>query len=178
MLIDLLVVVLLAFAVFKGLQKGLIVAVFSLLAFIIGLAAAMKLSAVAAEKIGEQVNVSERWLPFIAFLVVFIIVVFLVRLGARAIEGAVNLAMMGCINKIGGVIFFALIYLFIFSIIIFYAEQLHIIKEDAMDASVTYPYLKDLAPKIIAGIAVVLPFFKDMFADLSSFFGDVSEQSK
>ncbi len=44
MLIDIIVVILLVMAIFKGLRKGLIVAVFSFLAFLIGLAAALKLS--------------------------------------------------------------------------------------------------------------------------------------
>lgn len=175
MIIDLIVMVLLAVAIFKGWQKGLIVALFSLFAFIIGLAAALKLSAVAADMIDDNVNISERWLPVIAFLVVFIGVVLLVRIGAKAIEGVANVAMLGCLNRMGGALFFALMYLFVFSIILFYAEQLHIIKEGTMDASVSYPYLIEMAPRVIAGIAVVLPFFKNMFGELSSFFEGVSK---
>ena len=77
MLIDIVALVLLVIAIFKGISKGLIVALFSFLGFIIGLAAALKLSTAMAEYIGANVEVSQRWLPFIAFIVVFIIVVLL-----------------------------------------------------------------------------------------------------
>ena len=76
MIIDFIFAVLIVLAVIKGFQKGLIVAVFSLLAFIVGLAAAMKLSAVVAGYLGQSIKVSEQWLPGIAFFIVFIIVYF------------------------------------------------------------------------------------------------------
>ncbi len=63
MFIDIIVFILLIIAVFKGLSKGLIVAVFSFLGFFIGLAAALKLSTIAASYLGKNVSISERWLP-------------------------------------------------------------------------------------------------------------------
>jgi len=86
MFIDIIVVVLLVIAIFKGISKGLIIGIFSFLAVIIGLAAAIKLSAVAASYLGDNVNISQRWLPVIAFAVVFIVVILLVRLGAKALK--------------------------------------------------------------------------------------------
>ena len=83
MLLDVIAIALLVLAVYKGLSKGLIVALFSFIAFIIGLAAALKLSAIAAGYIGDTISISEKWLPVIAFIVVFLVVVLLVRLGAR-----------------------------------------------------------------------------------------------
>ena len=170
MLIDLIVLVLLGWALFKGLRKGFIVGVFSLFAFIIGLAAAIKLSAIAAGYINENLQVSQRWLPFFAFAIVFIIVIFLVNLGAKAIEGVLRIAMLGWLNRLGGVILFTLLYLFIFSILLFYAEQLHLIKENTTAASKAYPYLKPLGPKVINALGYILPFFKNMFAELLQFF--------
>lgn len=176
MFIDIIVIVLLVWALFKGLRKGLIVGVFSFLAFLIGLAAAIKLSAIAANYIGENVNISQRWLPFIAFAIVFLIVVLLVRLGAKALEGVVNVALLGWANKLGGFLFFALLYLFIFSVLLFYAAQLHLINDSTVQASVTYFYLQPLGPKIINGLGVVLPFFKNMFGELLQFFDGVGTQ--
>ena len=170
MFIDVIVFVLLLVAIFKGLRKGLIVALFSFLAFIVGLAAALKLSSAMATYLGENVSISQRWLPVVAFIAVFIIVVILVRLGAKAIEMAVRLVMLGWLNRLGGAVFFALLYLFVFSVLLFYADSLQLINETTKTASHTYPYLQPLAPKIIAGLGTILPFFKDMFAELSLFF--------
>ena len=114
MFVDVVCLILLIMAIFKGLRNGLIIGIFSFLAFIIGLAAALKLSAVAAEYIGSNTNIGERWIPFLAFIAVFLIVVFLVRLGAKALEGVMQIAMLGWLNKIGGVLFMHL-FIFLFS---------------------------------------------------------------
>jgi membrane protein required for colicin V production len=174
MFIDLVVVVLLILALIKGWQKGFIVGIFSFLAFLIGLAAAIKLSTVAAAYIGESVNISQRWLPVVAFAVVFLVVVLLVRLGAKALEGVVNLAMLGWANKLGGILLFALLYLFIFSILLFYVTQLNLINPESAQASITYPYLQPLGPKVVNALGAILPFFQDMFGELLQFFDGVS----
>jgi membrane protein required for colicin V production len=173
MFIDIVCLVLLVYAVFKGWRNGLVVAIFSFLAFVIGLAAALKLSTVAAAYIGRHTNISERWLPFLAFAAVFLIVVLLIRLGAKAIEGFLQVAMLGWANRLGGVILYCLLYLFVFSVILFYADQLHLIKPDTMETSVAYPYLHPLGPKIIDAFAYILPWFKNMFAELTQFFQDL-----
>src|SRR3954469_3729541 len=98
MLIDLICLILLVMAVFKGISRGFIVAVFSLLAFIIGLAAALKLSAVVAVHLHEKMNVSGYWLPFLSFLIVFVAVVFLIRWGAALVKKAVSIAFLGWLD--------------------------------------------------------------------------------
>ena len=173
MLIDIIAVVLLIMAVFKGLSRGLIVAVFSFLAYLIGLAAALKLSTFVADYIGTNVQISQRWLPFVSFLVVFALVVLLVRLGAKAIQSAVQMMMLGWLNRIGGVLFYILIYYFIYSIILFYATQLALLQPNTIKASVTYAYVAPIAPKLIAIVGTVIPLFRDMFAELLHFFEEV-----
>ena len=84
MIIDIVFLILVILAVIKGFRRGLIVGLFSFIAIIVGLAAAIKLSIVVAGYIGSAVNVSDRWLPVISFLVVFIAVVLLIRLGGKS----------------------------------------------------------------------------------------------
>ena len=101
MLLDIIFAVLIVFAVLKGYQRGLIIGLFSLIAVIIGLAAAMKLSVVIADYLGKAVNISDKWMPVVSFAVVFLLVILLIRLGAKLIEKTVEMAMMGWLNKIG-----------------------------------------------------------------------------
>jgi membrane protein required for colicin V production len=176
-MIDLIVVILLIIAIFKGLRNGFIMAVFSFLAFFIGLAAALKLSTVVAGYLGTNTQVSHRWLPVLAFAIVFLIVVFLVRLSAKAIEGALKIVMLGWLNKIGGILFYALLYLFVYSIILFYSQQLHLIKSETIQASTTYNYIEPIAPKLMSGLGFILPFFKNMFVELEHFFGQMSSKA-
>ncbi len=174
MLIDLIFAALILFACIKGYKKGLIIALFSVIAFIVGLAAALKLSAVVASRLSENVNVSGKWLPVISFILVFLVVVLLVNLGGRFIQKTFEVAMLGWVNRIAGVILYILVYSIIYSIFLFYAVQLHIIKEGTIAASQVYPYIQPLGPKVINIIAGIIPIFKDIFAQLEHFFGLVS----
>jgi membrane protein required for colicin V production len=177
MLIDVVFLILMLLAAFKGFRNGLIVALFSLIGFIVGLALAVKLSAVAATYIGHTVNISQRWLPLVAFIAVFVAVIIFVRIGARALQGVAELAMLGWLNRLGGAVFYALLYIFIFSIVLFYLTQTNFIKPEAAQASVTYPFVEPLGPKVIDGLGVVTPFFKNMFAELKTFFSGVLQQA-
>ena len=175
MLTDLIAVVLLVIAIYKGFRKGLIVAFFSFVAIVIGLAAALKLSAVAANYIGKTVSLSEKWLPVVAFIVVFLIVVLLVRVGAKLIERFVQLALLGWLNRLGGIVFYILIYFFIYSIILFYATQLGLIRKETMEGSIAYGWITPFAPGIIKVLGFIFPFIKDVFEQLLAFFQNLSD---
>lgn len=178
MLIDVIAIALLVLAVYKGLSKGLIVALFSFIAFIIGLAAALKLSAVAAGYIGDTISISEKWLPVIAFIVVFLVVVLLVRLGGRLIEKFAQVAMLGWLNRLGGVFFFILIYFFIYSILLFYSAQLGLINQETMESSTAYRIIAPFAPGIIHILGIAFPFIKDVFEQLLGFFQNLSDNHR
>lgn len=176
MIIDFISIGLLVLAVIKGFRKGLVVALFSFLAFIIGLAAALKLSVVVAEYLGTNTNISQRWLPILAFALVFFVVVLLVRLGAKAIETALKMGMLGWLNKLGGVVFYFFLYFFIFSIVLFYATQLKIIKPELAQTSNTYVLIYPLAPSIMDFLGGIFPFLKNMFVELENFFDQLSRK--
>lgn len=170
MIIDLVFLLLMLYASFKGLRKGFIVALFSVIGFIAGLAAAIKLSAIVASKLSQNVNATGRWLPALSFLLVFIVVVLLVNLGARLIQKTFEMAMLGWINRIAGIILFAVLYSILLSIFLFYAVQLHFIKEDSIASSQIYQYIQPLGPNVINSLGSIIPIFKNMFTSLQSFF--------
>lgn len=176
MLIDILYALAICFAIWHGWQRGLILGVFSLVAIIIGLAAAMKLSTAVAGWIGKSVNVSQEWLPFISFILVFILVVLLIRLAAKAIEKSVQTVLLGWANKLGGIVFYAAVYTLVFSVLLFYAEQMKFLQPETVQQSVTYKYVQPWGPKVIDGFGDVIPFFKDMFEKLELFFDGVAKK--
>ncbi|HMT72990.1 MAG TPA: CvpA family protein [Chitinophagaceae bacterium] len=174
MLIDIVFAALLVLAAIKGYQRGLILGVFSFVAIIVGLAAALKLSTVVAGYIGSAVNISDEWLPLVSFAAVFVVVVIIIRLGAKALEETAETVMLGWANKVGGVLFYAAIYLIIFSILLFYMQHMKLLQPATIAQSATYSFVQPFGPKVINGIGSVIPFFKDMFADLENFFSRVA----
>lgn len=175
MLIDITFLILIIVAIFKGYRKGLVIAVFSFIAFIVGIAAAIKLSAIVAEHLKNDLSISAKWLPVISFLLVFIAVIFLIRFGAKLIEKTFQLALMGWINRLAGAFLYMLIYTFIFSVLLFYADKIHVISQHTVQSSQTWPYIEPIGPKVINGFAKLIPVFKNMFDELESFFGNVSK---
>ncbi|CAN5736177.1 hypothetical protein BH11BAC4_BH11BAC4_25870 [soil metagenome] len=176
MLIDAVFALLILLACVKGYQKGLIIALFSIIAFIAGLAAALKLSSVVAVKLSTNINAAGKWLPVISFIAVFLIVVLLVNLAGRMLQKSVEMILLGWVNKIGGIILYALLYSIIFSIFLFYALQLHFIKPETIKASQCYSFIQPLGPAVIDKLGSIVPFFKDMFHRLEDFFNKVSNK--
>lgn len=176
MLIDFTFAALIILAIIKGYQKGFIIAIFSVIAFIIGLAAALKLSAAVAGYLKDSISISAKWLPFIAFVLVFFAVVILVRLGARLIEKTFQAVMLGLLNRIAGILLYAILYLVILSIFIFYAEKLQLLQPGAIKSSQTYPFIQPWGLKVMDNFGRLIPVFKDMFTELGDFFNSLSNK--
>lgn len=175
-LIDIVTFLVLALAVFKGIRNGLVMAVFSFVALFLGLMAALKLSAVTANWLEGTIQVSARWLPVLAFLLVFIVVVILVNMIGKLLEATTEWAFLGWANKAGGIVFYAVIYLLVWSLFIFYLDKLSLISQDAMDSSVTYPIIAPWGPNAVDWIASVIPVFKDSMTEIGLFLERFSEE--
>jgi membrane protein required for colicin V production len=176
MLIDFTFAALLILAIIKGYQKGFILAIFSIIAFIIGLAAALKLSAAVAGYLKDSISVSAKWLPFIAFAFVFFVIIILVRLGAKLIEKTFQAVMLGWLNRIAGILLFAVLYVIILSIFIFYAEKLQLLQPEAIKSSQTYHFIQPWGPVVMDNFGRLIPLFKDMFTELGNFFNSLSNK--
>ena len=177
MIIDIAFVILMVMAVFKGLRKGLILGIFSLLAFIIGLAAGLKLSVVVASWLKDSAGSFSKWLPLISFMLVFIAVIFLVGLLARVIKKTMQFAMLGWLDSLGGMVLYVIIYATIFSVFLFFAEKLFLVQPSTIQDSKVYPYVAPWGPKVIDNLGKIIPIFKDMFTQLQDFFGNIAKKS-
>jgi membrane protein required for colicin V production len=173
MLIDVLFLLLVAVGAIRGLFKGLIVAVFSLLAYIVGLAAAMKFSHLAAEKLQPYIPISARWMPFIAFLLVLIIVMLLVRWMAYLLQRVVEGLMLGWVNRLGGLLFYCILYITVYSVILFYLVKMQLVKPETLHQSITYPFISVVAPKVIGWVGLAIPWFRDIFERLGKMFDKI-----
>ena len=170
MVIDVVFFLTMILAVFKGYSKGLVVGIFSFLAFVIGLAAALKLSTIVAHHFETPGGNSSKWLPVVSFILVFVIVAFIVNIGARIIKKTVSLAMLGWLDKIGGVIFYIIIYTIIFSVILFFAEKTFLIKKETIAESSVNNFVAPWGPKVMDNLGKIIPLFKDLFLQLQTFF--------
>jgi membrane protein required for colicin V production len=175
MFIDIIFILILLYAIFKGYSKGLIVAIFSFFAFIIGLAAALKLSTKVAIYLEKSTSTTSHWMPIVSFFIVMFIVIFVVRLGAVVVEKTIDLALMGWVNKLGGIALYASLYLMFYSVVLFYADKMSIIEPETIASSSTFAFIKPWGPTVINGFGAAIPWFKNMFTQLENFFALHSE---
>lgn len=170
MSIDVVFFIVLLFAIFKGFSRGLILGIFSFLAFVIGLAAALKLSAVVAAHLGDSTGSTAKWLPVLSFVLVFIVVALLVKIAAGIIKKVMQFSMLGWVDKIGGIFFYLVIYTIIFSVLLFFAAKTSFISPQTIAASSTYPYIAPVGPFVIDNLGKIIPIFQDLFLQLQLFF--------
>jgi membrane protein required for colicin V production len=168
--IDILFFLMILSAFYKGYNRGLIVALFSFAAAIIGLAAAVKLSAVVAVWLQNHAQLNGTWLPLLSFLVVIVGIFLLVKIAATMLEKTVEFMLMGWVNKLGGMLLYALLYSMVFSVILFFLTQLHIFSNETIANSKSYEYIEPYGPIVISGLGKVIPIFKDVFQQLEAFF--------
>ena len=175
MIIDIIFLILLAIAVLKGMSRGFIIAIFSFFAVIIGVVAAMKLSYLVAEKLEHVFTTGKQWLPFISFLIVLVGVVILVRLVANIIQRSIKMVALGFLDKAAGICLFILLYISVYSVILFYLTKMEIINASTINASRSYNFIEPFGPKIVDIIGAVVPVFKNLFQQLSDFFSNIAQ---
>lgn len=177
MLIDIVFILLLFLAVIKGYSRGFIIAIFSFLSFIIGLAAAMKFSVIVGQWLSDSININGKWLPIIAFILVMLIVGFIVRWCAMLIERSLQLMMLGFINKLAGILLYAALYTLVFSVILFYAVKMQLLKPETIASSRFYRFIQPWGSKVIDSFGFIIPWFKNMFSELTDFFQQVADKA-
>ncbi|MBS1738732.1 MAG: CvpA family protein [Bacteroidetes bacterium] len=170
MSIDAFFLIILIVALFRGIKNGFVVGLFSLFSFIIGLAAAMKLSAVVAHSLENTSGSFSKWLPFFSFIIVFIVVVLLVSLGAKIIKKVLSFSMLGWLDRLLGIALYLILYTIIFSVFLFFAGKIHLVSAQTIANSHVYPYIQDWGPVIINNLGKIIPAFKDLFVQLQDFF--------
>jgi membrane protein required for colicin V production len=175
MILDALFIIFMIFAVYQGMSKGLIMGLFSFLAFIIGLVAAVKLSAVVAASLETHTGAS-KWLPVLSFIIVFVLFIILVSVVGRLIKKAVKLAMLGWLDSLLGVVLYVVLYTIIFSVFLFFAQKMNLVSADTIAKSKTYPYIYKWGPSLIDNIGSIIPVFKDMFSQLGNFFEGIGKK--
>ncbi len=143
MVIDIIFIIVAGFGFYMGFSRGIIQTVFTIISYIFGLIAAFKLTP-AATNFLETAFGSEHPMMFAAgFLLVLFGTIMLWRLISRFFVGALESANINILNQAAGGALLAAIFILIYSTLIWFGVQSHIVKDEAMEESMTYPLLKE-----------------------------------
>jgi membrane protein required for colicin V production len=140
----------------KGLKNGFIIELASLAALAAGLLAAVLFS----DMVGQWLNdyITTRFMPILAFVVVFIGVVIVVHLIARAIDRLVKAIALGWLNRLAGASFGALKAALLISIVLLLLDAFGLSQRwfspELKNSSYLYTPLEKLAPATLDFINV------------------------
>lgn len=170
MILDIIGVILIIIFFVRGYMKGIIVAAFSVLAIILGIILSLRLSEKLASFLLEEKIITSGWVQPLSYIVIFIGVVLIVRLIAKAIETSLEVAMLGWANRLIGGLLYAFLIAMVWSSLLWIGERTQAIKPETITTSITYPYFSKLAPWVVTHMGAILPTAKNLFADLEAFF--------
>ena len=152
-MLDIIFLIPLLFALYRGFKKGLVYMAASLLALILGIIGAMQFRPLVASILDSLFKVSHEYINVIAFVVAFIVIVLLVHLMAYIAEKLIKAVALNFINRLLGMAFGVLVTAFVISMILWPINEINqdreIIKKERIEGSLLYKPLSSLAPAIM-----------------------------
>ncbi len=172
MTIDIIFAIILILALIHGYRKGIIHSIVSLLALIIGIIAAVRLSELASLYLDRWFDISFRYLPLISFIAVFLGIYLLFRLLEHALESFFKLIKLNFINQLAGALVWGIIWTMLYSTILFYLNNMELIKPENKKDSIVFEKVEPFAPKTIELIGNIIPPVKNVFNTLEIWFDE------
>jgi membrane protein required for colicin V production len=165
--IDVLIIVPLIYAGYKGFKHGLIIEVFTLLALFVGLYAGIHFSDFIAEFLKTSFSWNSEYLPIISFTIIFLGIGAMVFFAGKTIEQMVKVVNLTPLNKFFGVFFAVLKMLYIVSVILViaeaYDEKGDFFPEEKKENSLLYTPVKAISTTTIPGMDASTIFIKNAF---------------
>ena len=151
--LDAIIGIALAWALFRGFQKGFIVKIASLIALIAGTFAGFHGSEGLALWLSQEVDWSDTSVQLTAFILTFILVVIGVHFIAKVIEKMVDLTALGVVNKLAGMALGAAQMILLLSTLTFALDGVFgprsWLPENTADESLLYPHVETAIEWII-----------------------------
>ncbi|MDG5799320.1 CvpA family protein [Marinilabiliaceae bacterium ANBcel2] len=173
---DIVVLIILLLFCLKGLKNGFVKELASLAALILGVAAAVVFSDLAAGLLEGVIK--QRYISTISFIIVFIAAVIVVHIVANAIDALMKAVALGWLNRIAGALFAIFKAAFFLGVILIIIDSVglkeRIFSEDITDNSLLYRTVSDVVPFVLAKINISMDHlildleeFKESFPYLS-----------
>ena len=161
---DILLLVLAALGAWSGYRQGFLMELISLAAILLGVLGGFKLMGEGMLLLQEKFNADKTTLPYISFILIFIIIVVLVRLLGKLVKNSIDKTFLGTIDQAMGSALGVFKTLFMLSIVIWIMDSLKFSpREEWTEGSWLYPFTANLAPKTAAWIGSIWPAFGDIF---------------
>ena len=165
---DVILIIMLVMGAVGGYRKGFLAELFSLLGIILGIFAGFKLMGIAMVNLTRYYDISDKILPYVAFAVVFIIVVILIALLGKFLKSSIEKTVLGNADQFAGSILGILKAAFMASVVLWIISSVDSkLPDHWTEDSWLYPHIATLAPTVASWVSEVFPVFNDLFGGRS-----------
>ena len=172
---DIIIIVILILGAYGGYKKGLILEVIAIAAFILAILGGFKLLHVGMEYLSKVYEGFGNLLPFVAFLVLFVIILIVVNMAGQVVKKIIDWTPFGVFDNVAGAIVGVLKWAFILSIFLWVSRSLEINLPDSMtDNSKFLPLISGFAGWVSDFISTIFPSFDNFISTLEELFQSFS----
>jgi len=169
MIIDGIIGVSLALAFIRGWKKGILWAVASFAAVILGSLVSLKLAHRFSLLIQEQNIIDSRYTLVLSYILLFLLVMYGLRFLIKMVEKLMQSLLLGWVNRLAGGLLYILFSAFMLSSIFWLTNEAGVLTQEAKEESQLYAIVEPLAPQGIELGGEVLPFLKDLYQDVGDY---------
>jgi membrane protein required for colicin V production len=167
-IIDIIILVPLVLGAIGGFRKGFILEIASLLALILAVIGGFHFLHWGISVLTNNFQLSGKFLPFLAFLLIFVAIVLFVNAVGRILKKIVQMAFLGGVDRIAGAALGALKFVFFFSLIVWVFAVFGIeLPQHLQQGSILFPYVVSIAPATVELFGFVIPATSDLLDDIS-----------
>ncbi len=164
MIIDFLCAIVALYGFYVGYSRGIIKTVLTTVSFLIGFMAAAKFSPTVSTMLQEWFNEAPGALLLpTAFILTFILTLVLFRMLANGLEGMLEAVNINFINQVAGGGISMLFFVFLYSVMVSFADNSRMIDPDTKEDSFTYEILEPVPDYAWALGKSVWPVFQEFY---------------
>jgi len=169
--LDIILLVPLLLGAYLGFKRGLLMELVGLIALILAILGAFKLLHTGIEFLNRYIPEYGNFVPFIAFVGIFIGILILINLLGHLTKKLMDLTLLGAFDYVAGAILGVFKWAFIISVILWLTTQINInIPDKLTEDSFLYPYILNFAPSVGKYVASVFPFADNLFESIQELF--------
>ncbi len=150
----------LAWGVYNGYRKGLLVEIVAVIAFVVAMIVGFKFLAFGIELLSPYISreIARKILPWLGFSIIFFPTVVMINQMGFAIRRSLKYSVLGTFDSVAGAAVGLFTWIFGISVILWLLSYMGV-KMPARQAETAflYPYIRPIAPKVMDKAAVWVP---------------------
>ncbi len=142
---DIAAAIIICFFAFRGYKNGLVKELCNLVGLVVGVILAVRFSGYIGTLIQENTSIEDKYIPIIAFLIIFVVTTISAILIAKVLTKLLKIISLNWLNKIAGIVFSILkicvVLGGVFHIVLHINNDFMIVDPSIFQSSIAFEYL-------------------------------------